>query len=294
MSPRRLVAVALRLILRTLKSLPLQRTSGMEKPASGRLLVRGAGHRDRRGSMRLPATTFCAVLASLLVACSIMRPDTAPAAEEYSAVRPADTSSPRATLKSFIDSCNELQQIIQTVRHFDRTSSKHHPLAVRILDCLDLSELPEYAREDIAGESAMLLKEILDRVELPPYDEIPDSKAIEAAGGIEKLSRWQIPGTRLTIARVEEGPSCHIVPRVRKYPKVLIGGIFPRRPIHGWRPSWISSPTGPASEDWDWQYGNGPGFFPHYYSRSFSWGPPTSCKSRWSADSVAKPCFDTA
>ena len=138
-----------------------------------------------------------------------MRPDIAPAAEEHSVVRPADTSSPRATLKSFIDSCNELRQLIQTVHHFDRTSPEHHPLAIRILDCLDLSELPEYAREDIAGESAMFLKEILDRVELPPYDEIPDSKAIEAAGGIEKLSRWQIPGTRLTIARVEEGPHRH-------------------------------------------------------------------------------------
>ena len=44
---------------------------------------------------------------------------------------------------------------------------------------------------------------------LPAFDEIPDVAAIEAAGGPEKLFKWQIPGTRLTIARVEEGPKKH-------------------------------------------------------------------------------------
>ena len=80
---------------------------------------------------------------------------------------------------------------------------------MRILDCLDASELPEFERLEATGEAAACLKEILDRVELPPYDEIPDAKAIEAAGGMEQLSQWRIPGTRLTIARVEEGPQRH-------------------------------------------------------------------------------------
>jgi MscS family membrane protein len=80
---------------------------------------------------------------------------------------------------------------------------------MRILDCLDVSELPKYERLEYAAEAAACLKEILDRVELPPYDEIPDTEAIEAAGGAQELSRWRIPGTRITIARVEEGPQRH-------------------------------------------------------------------------------------
>ena len=123
--------------------------------------------------------------------------------------KPADTSSPRSTLQSFIDSCNEFHERLQADRFFDRESSIHHPLSMRILDCLDVSDLPEYERLEAAAEAATCLKEILDRVELPPYDEIPDTQAIEAAGGMQELSRWRIPGTRITIAHVEEGPQRH-------------------------------------------------------------------------------------
>ena len=56
---------------------------------------------------------------------------------------------------------------------------------------------------------AVCLKEILDRVSLPPWEEIPGTEDIEKAGGFEKLSHWRIPGTRITIARVEEGPHRH-------------------------------------------------------------------------------------
>lgn len=112
-------------------------------------------------------------------------------------------------MQSFIGSCNELHTRIQTERFFDRTSSVHNPLVTRILDCLDEGELPEYERLEAAGEAAACLKEILDRFQLPPYDKIPDTKAIEAVGGMEQLSQWRIPGIRISIARVEEGPRRH-------------------------------------------------------------------------------------
>ncbi len=181
----------------------------MKEPTSPRLCVWGNGDLARRESMRRTSAACSALFAFLVVACSIIRPDNTFAAEQRIAVRPADTSSPRATLRSFIDSCNELHRLIRSTRYFDRTAPEFHPLAVRIVDCLDSSELPEYAREDLAGEAAACLKEILDRVDLPPEEEIPDTEAIEAAGGMEKLSRWRIPGTRITIARVEEGPQRH-------------------------------------------------------------------------------------
>ncbi len=129
--------------------------------------------------------------------------------ENMDAVRPADTSSPRATLKTFIDSCNEFHRLIQSSRFFDRTSPEHHPLSMRILDCLDTSELPEFERDEAAAEIAVCLKEILDRVDLPPYEEIPGLVNMDAAEEKESVTRWQIPGARITIARVEEGPRRH-------------------------------------------------------------------------------------
>lgn len=121
-------------------------------------------------------------------------------------LRPADTSSPRATLKGFLDSCNEIYEMILAVEHARRRDPQYVPVVRRILDCLDLSELPEYAREHAGAEAAVCLKEVLDRVKLPPDQEIPDAEAIQAAGGSEKFDGWRIPDTRITIARVQEGP----------------------------------------------------------------------------------------
>ncbi len=130
-------------------------------------------------------------------------------AREYEKIKAADTSSPRDTLKSFIDGCNEIYRIIHSAKHFDRYAPEHAVIAQRILDCIDTSELPAFARQRRAAEVAVCLKEILDREELPRWEEIPDVEDIEAAGGFEKLSHWRIPGTRITITRVDEGPRRH-------------------------------------------------------------------------------------
>ena len=45
--------------------------------------------------------------------------------------------------------------------------------------CLNLSKIPEALRQDVGYESAIMLKEIFDRIELPPLHLIPDAKAIE-------------------------------------------------------------------------------------------------------------------
>lgn len=133
----------------------------------------------------------------------------ATAQDSVSTLPTADTSSPRATLKTFIDSLNAFHRLTEADRYFDRRSPHHRQIVRNVLDCLDTSELPDYARDDIASEAAACLKEIIDRVALPPFEEIPDVEAIEVAGGPEKLSRWHLPGTGFTIARVEEGSHKH-------------------------------------------------------------------------------------
>ena len=144
----------------------------------------------------------------VLVAICISRSPTADAQSvgEYKA---ADTSSPRATLRSFIDACNQTHDLIKNDWFLDRSAPKTAHLGMRMLDCMDLSALPAFAREQRAGEVATCIKEILDREELPPWQEIPDQEMIESKGGFEKLSRWRVPGTRITIARIEEGPQRH-------------------------------------------------------------------------------------
>ena len=118
----------------------------------------------------------------------------------------ADTSSPRATLKSFIDACNDLYLLIERDKILNRSlSSDYYNNSLRALDCLDTSQLPAFARVEGSAEVAVCLKEIIDRAELPPWDEIPDILEIEKSGGFENLTRWRIPGTRITIARIEKG-----------------------------------------------------------------------------------------
>ena len=165
-------------------------------------------HFDRRGSRRLTTATYYATLAILVIAYSVMEPACA-VAQEGEGITAADTSCPQATLRSFIDACNEVHRLVRRDKYLDRSSAEYAQIGRRVIDCLDVSELPAFARDESAGEVAVCLKEILDRVELPPWNEIPDLEKIEGEGGFEKLSRWRIPGTRLTIARVDEGPQKH-------------------------------------------------------------------------------------
>jgi MscS family membrane protein len=130
-------------------------------------------------------------------------------AEPTNEFKVADTSSPRDTLRSFIEAANDTYDLIKKSAYVDRNNPEAHALATRILDCIDASALPAFARRDRAADAAAALKEILDRVELPPWDEIPGASEIQAAGGHEELSRWRIPKTRITIERAQEGSRKH-------------------------------------------------------------------------------------
>ena len=99
-------------------------------------------------------------------------------AQDSDEIKAADTTSPRATLKSFIEACNELNDLIQADQVFNRNDPDHRVLSYRILDCLDQSELPAFASYQRAGEVAVCLKEILDREEFPEWEEIPDETDI--------------------------------------------------------------------------------------------------------------------
>jgi MscS family membrane protein len=113
-------------------------------------------------------------------------------------LRPPAMASPRDTLSSFKAYVREAVHRYQTRNvgiGFEGPRDK-------ALQTLDLSGLPPALREDQGIERGLLLLEILDRIELPPLEEIPDAAAVEAEG----ITRWTIPNTEITIARTEEGP----------------------------------------------------------------------------------------
>ena len=113
-------------------------------------------------------------------------------------LRPPDTASPRDTLQSFQRYTREAIQRWQnreSLAAFDQVRAK-------ALRTLDLSAVPPAVRRDRGSERAVQLLEILDRIELPPLEEIPDAAAVQA----EDLQSWTIPNTEITIARTQEGP----------------------------------------------------------------------------------------
>jgi MscS family membrane protein len=114
-------------------------------------------------------------------------------------LRAPDTSSPRDTLHSFLLSTNEL---IQARAEVDHLTPRIAGLYLRAMETLDLSTTPHSDAWGVRTERMLMLKEILDRIELPPDGEIPgDTQVAE-----DDIAKWTVPDTRITIKRIEDGP----------------------------------------------------------------------------------------
>jgi MscS family membrane protein len=113
-------------------------------------------------------------------------------------LEPLDTSSPRATLQSLIDSSREAAAAYLKDNRKDARAS-----ALRAMECLDLEqELPDL-RQAVGLESMLYLLEVLHRIDLPPMETIPDKDAVQD----RKITSWTIPHTPITIGIGTEGAS---------------------------------------------------------------------------------------
>ena len=137
-------------------------------------------------------------------------------------LKPPSTSSPRATLKGFNENMNLAyvllmeahRENLQTPGLFTSKSVKTRvqrvkELISRSVNHLDLSEVPDNFQGKLGHERALMLKEILDRIEVPPLSEVPDIKVVEKVQEEEKkveLDSWRLPNTNIVIAKVKEGP----------------------------------------------------------------------------------------
>ena len=121
------------------------------------------------------------------------------AIEDPYPLRSADTSSPRDTFRTYL---RDITTAIEDWRN-DKSGTEIDRLLTRARDTFDFSEITAVDRDTTIAIKMILLKEILDRVALPPFSDIPDDDQV-ARDGIE---RWTVPNTRIEIAKVAEGPN---------------------------------------------------------------------------------------
>ncbi|MEM9400532.1 MAG: mechanosensitive ion channel family protein, partial [Verrucomicrobiota bacterium] len=98
--------------------------------------------------------------------------------------------SPRDTMRTFMQAMNDYKAGID----------KDNPqLKSRIDDaiaCLDLTSFPVISQQQAGKDSALMLKEIIDRVEIPRYALIPDSTDVQ---------KWNFADSEIQIDKITEG-----------------------------------------------------------------------------------------
>jgi MscS family membrane protein len=136
-------------------------------------------------------------------------------ATPFNPLKPVDTSSPRATLYGFIDLMESahgigvgvLDQFRASSRLFFTPDEVDTVLGIRkyLLTAnrtLDLSALPQAMALESSRKLTIQLKEVLDRLELPPPDQVPDAQAMTQS----KIGKWTLPNTEISLVRMETGP----------------------------------------------------------------------------------------
>lgn len=124
-------------------------------------------------------------------------------AQSIGVLAPPDTSSPRATLRSFLDNMEV------AYRPFIDGTSKELPIwseaALRATLTMDTSLITDAQGLRGAIDASVRLYEVIARTNMPHPASIPDAAAM-ASLSKDTPRRWNVPGTSIVISRVEEGP----------------------------------------------------------------------------------------
>jgi MscS family membrane protein len=110
-------------------------------------------------------------------------------------LEPPDRSSPRATMTSFLASVDRAWELYSA-----GDPAFEEPFR-NARECLDLSDVAPLVFDEVSAETALLLKEILDRLELPPMNQIPGPADIEEFG----MTQWTVPHTEIQLVLHTEG-----------------------------------------------------------------------------------------
>lgn len=126
---------------------------------------------------------------------------------------PPDTTSPQATLRSFMLNTTRAYQLMKQAYALDMESDNiftHTPQVTALSDqamlyfekaikCVNFSEIPASYRAEFSYEAVIQLKEVIDRIKLPRMGAVPDSD------DMMEHDYWRVPGTSFEIQYVKEG-----------------------------------------------------------------------------------------
>ena len=157
-----------------------------------------------------PFNVICrALLLIWLASCSC-----AVIATPYNPLKPIDTSSPRATLFGFIELMEKahgggfvvLNHYFASSRLFFTedevdTLLDSRKYLVSAMRTFDISTMPQAMVIETSRKLAVQLKEVLDRLELPPREQVPDALGMAQS----KTGKWILPDTEISLTRVETG-----------------------------------------------------------------------------------------
>ena len=130
-------------------------------------------------------------------------------------------SSPRAVLMNFMQNMNSSYSylMIANERNLEIPGyfiadevkgdvKKAEFFFERATYCMDLRKFPPSLQKDLGYGRAIMLKEVLDKINLPDFEEVPDYQDVEIDLETKKnpkLNSWKIPNTEIILVKVEEG-----------------------------------------------------------------------------------------
>lgn len=111
--------------------------------------------------------------------------------------------NPRETLASYNSLLLAIKEVFESGSYYGDVDWKQEQQIIdlysKLAYLLDTSKLPEKSRYAQVNIISSQLSEILDRIDVPDGDTIPDDLS-------ENVLYWRIPGTVITLARIAEGP----------------------------------------------------------------------------------------
>jgi MscS family membrane protein len=162
-----------------------------------------------------PVVRVVKCLVLVVLAGLVLGPWYAARAADTSPLSPLDTSSPRATLQGLIETVDDaytgmaviFEEYANTDQLYLSSSLRKRQIAnlrraSKALRALDTSGVSPVLMDTIPLERLIQLKEILDRIALPAFADVPDAEAMARLGS----KRWRLPGTEIDFVRVQDGP----------------------------------------------------------------------------------------
>ena len=113
-------------------------------------------------------------------------------------LRPINTGSPRDCLRSFMDAMDSYRELSRQNKPLANRKAKN--ALSQAIETLNLSDIPRLLRKQKGQETAIYLKEVIDRIFVPNYDKIPSAEFSS-----QRQERWSLAQTYISIQRVAQG-----------------------------------------------------------------------------------------